>query len=435
MRLKQITVLISAVATAGSAAVILSPPASADPAIAGTYNLLPVQRIVDTRHGVGAPTRPIGAGQTLAVKATAGITGSVGVVNLTITAASPTRNGFLTAYAGSTRPGVATLNFTAGESVPNSAPIAVGSDGVVSIYNGSPGTVDVTVDRAGYWTGSEATVGGAFVPATPTRIADSRQTPGTPIPARASRSVAVTGAAGVPSGADSVVVNLGAALPASSGYLTATGSVTDETDDSRTSTVSFSAGRSRSNLVYVPVDSDGTISLYNGSSAPLDYVVDIVGYIIDGAATDGGSAVIASPTRIADSRIEGGPIAARGTRVVQIIPTDAPQGIFSAVIVHVTATRTTSSGFLTAWQGGRRPPTSVTNFTPGVARTGTAIVPVSSTGSISLYNGSTAPVSYVIDLQGLVASEQTGAMQQATAQRRIASVETKIRAAARKQNR
>lgn len=428
MRLKQIIVLISAVATAGSAAVILSPPASADPAIAGTYNLLPVQRIVDTRHGVGAPTRPLAAGQTLAVQSTSGIDANVAVVNLTITAASPTRNGFLTAYSGTTRPGVATLNFTAGESTPNSAPVAVGSDGIVKIYNGSPGTVDVTVDRAGYWTGGEATVGGAFVPVPPSRIVDSRATNGTPIAARSSRSVTVAAPKNA-SDVDSVVVNLGVATPAGSGYLTATGSSTDQTDESRTSTVNFSQGRSRSDLVYVPVNDDGTISLYNGASVPVDYVVDVVGYITLGAASDGGSQVIASPTRIADSRVDGGPIAARGARVVQIVPTDAPQGIFSAVIVHVTATRTTSTGFLTAYSGSR-PNTSVTNFSPGVARTGTAIVPVSSTGAISLYNGSTAPVSYVIEMQGLIASEQTGDMQQATAQRRITVTEKQIRTAA-----
>ena len=54
-------------------------------------------------------------------------------------------------------------------------------------------------------------------------------------------------------------------------------------------------------------------------------------------------------------------------------------------MVTVTAT-STGDGSLVAWQGGTRPNAASVQFAAGVTTSGVAIVPVSSSGTITLYN-------------------------------------------------
>ena len=46
------------------------------------------------------------------------------------------------------------LNFTAGQTVPNLVIVPVGADGKIRLYNGSPGTVQLIADIAGYYRAS-----------------------------------------------------------------------------------------------------------------------------------------------------------------------------------------------------------------------------------------------------------------------------------------
>jgi len=69
------------------------------------------------------------------------------VVN--ITAVTPAKSGFLTAYGwNDPRPATSSLNFTAGKTIPN---LAIAPSAAVSVYNGSAGTVQVVVDEYGYF--------------------------------------------------------------------------------------------------------------------------------------------------------------------------------------------------------------------------------------------------------------------------------------------
>lgn len=123
-------------------------------AAGGGSNLfsLPPTRSVDTRTNSGLPY----AGQTLApdsaltvqLGGAAGVpaTGATGVVvNVTVTNA--TGAGYLQVWpTGQPQPFTSEINWTPGETTENLVLIALGGGGEVSIYNGSPGRVDVIVD-------------------------------------------------------------------------------------------------------------------------------------------------------------------------------------------------------------------------------------------------------------------------------------------------
>ena len=55
---------------------------------------------------------------------------------------------------GGARPTVSNLNFTAGQTVANLVIVPVGADGKIRLYNGSPGTVQLIADIAGYYRAS-----------------------------------------------------------------------------------------------------------------------------------------------------------------------------------------------------------------------------------------------------------------------------------------
>ena len=145
---------------------VVTSPGLGSPNALLNSQFIPVQytlpaRIADTRspgfvtidgqvQGVGA----IGQGQTLNVPVVgrAGVppTG-VGAVVLNVTATSPTANSWLTVFPkGAPRPLTSNLNFTPGQTVPNTVIAQVGADGSISIYN-ALGSTHVIVDITGWF--------------------------------------------------------------------------------------------------------------------------------------------------------------------------------------------------------------------------------------------------------------------------------------------
>ena len=95
-----------------------------------------------------------------------------------------------------------------------------------------------------------------FHPVAPTRLVDTRDTK-VPVAAGATLTVSVLGRAGVPAkGVASVVVTLTATGPAADGYLTA---YSCEKARPAGSVLSYSAGRTASNMVTLPVGAGGAI--------------------------------------------------------------------------------------------------------------------------------------------------------------------------------
>jgi len=78
----------------------------------------------------------------------------VTAVALTVTVTQASAAGFITVYgSGGKRPLASNLNFLPGQNVPNLVIVPVGADGKVALYNGSPGSVHLVADVAGYFVG------------------------------------------------------------------------------------------------------------------------------------------------------------------------------------------------------------------------------------------------------------------------------------------
>lgn len=120
-------------------------------------------RILDTRNGNGLNTTvkiPGKATVTLQVSGRGNIPSSfVRAALLTVTTTQEGGGGFITAYpTGVTRPTVSTLSFDRRD-VANQALVAVGTDGTIKLYNGSPLPTHLVVDVTGYIVGSTIEVG------------------------------------------------------------------------------------------------------------------------------------------------------------------------------------------------------------------------------------------------------------------------------------
>ena len=76
-------------------------------------------------------------------------------VAVNVTVADPTAAGYLTVWpSGTPRQETSNLNFQAGQNIPNLVIVPVGADGKIQLFNGSPGTVHLIADVAGYIIGS-----------------------------------------------------------------------------------------------------------------------------------------------------------------------------------------------------------------------------------------------------------------------------------------
>jgi len=125
------------------------------PVALGALGSLSPSRLLDTRSGVGAPkgaVAPLGV-VALQVAGRGGVPSSgVSAVVLNVTVAGSTSSGFVTAWAdGATRPLASNLNFLPGQIIPNLVVVPVGDDGMVDLYNGSPGSTQLIADVAGYY--------------------------------------------------------------------------------------------------------------------------------------------------------------------------------------------------------------------------------------------------------------------------------------------
>ncbi|MCU1658907.1 MAG: hypothetical protein JWO57_3563 [Pseudonocardiales bacterium] len=111
-----------------------------------------------------------------------------------------------------------------------------------------------------------------------------------------------------------------------------------------------------------------------------------------------------TPTRILDTRSGTGapkkPVAPRATVSLRVIGGVVPSAV-SAVVLNVTATQPTGSGYLTVWaHGGSRPPVSALNFGRGQTVPNLVVAAVSTDGRVDLYNGSGGSVQLIADVSG-----------------------------------
>jgi hypothetical protein len=251
---------------------------------------------------------------------------------------------------------------------------------------------------------------GEFTPVPPARILDTRSgvgqvTPGA-IDANGTIDVQVTGRGDVPDdGVSAVVLNVTAVSPTESGYLTVypTG-----TSRPQVSNVSFAAGSVVSNMATVVVGPDGRLSAYNALGST-HVLFDVVGYYASADGPAGARFTSVSPYRRFDTRNDWGlvgtsPIGPRGTLRVDMSALDSPvpaSGV-TAVVLNVTVTDPTASGYLRVMPAGGTSRTSSVNFTPGQTVPNLVTVPVSASGAVDFYNpaGTTHVIADIVGYYG-----------------------------------
>ena len=247
------------------------------PASPGGFTGVTPFRVADTRETggcvtAGAPRRvPVG-----------GVTGSgvptgAAAVALNVTVVAPRAAGFLTVYpAGVARPTASTLNYVAGQIVPNGTVVKLGTADAVDIY-ALDGCPDVVVDVVGYFAAGSPTLGGAFTGVTPFRLLDSRGS-GSCVTQAAPRRLQVAGVpgSGVPAGAAAVALNVTVVSPSAPGFVTVYPAGVDRPT---ASTLNYVAGDVVPNGALVRVGAGDAIDIYALAGCP-NVVVDVVGYFL-----------------------------------------------------------------------------------------------------------------------------------------------------------
>jgi hypothetical protein len=246
---------------------------------------------------------------------------------------------------------------------------------------------------------------GEFIPVTPVRALDTRDGTGQPGPGPIgqfqTRTLQITGRNGIPAtGVAAVVLNVTVDAPSYGGYLTVWPSGQAQPG---TSNLNFVAGQTVPNLVTVAVGGDGAVELYNFLGR-VDAIADIMGYYSSSTGAPGSRYHSVTPNRIVDTRTGQG-VSVAGQRaagsVTQVnFHTGATSGA-TAVVLNVTVTGPTGSGFFTVYpDDAARPTSSNLNFVPGTTRANQVIVKVPASGVVDFYIGGVGTSDMVIDISG-----------------------------------
>ncbi len=253
-----------------------------------------------------------------------------------------------------------------------------------------------------------------FVAVTPCRLVDTRQRGGGgAIPGGTSRSFPIPqeGGCNIPVSAAAYSLNVTVVPSGPLGYLTLwpTGQ-----PKPLVATLNSVDGRVKANAAIVPAGDQGAISIYVTDMT--DVVLDINGYFAPASGSTLAFYPLA-PCRVADTRHAnpnglGAPYLTGLQERVFPIPNAAQCNVASeaaayslnfSVVPHVPL------GYLTVWPTGQtRPAVSTLNDVPGTIIANAAIVPVGTSGDISVYASSDTDL--VIDINGYFAAPGAGGL-------------------------
>ncbi len=390
------------------------------------YFPLPVPfRLVDTRPGSvsqNARKTPLAAGEVFVVPgrnltfggATVPARAAALVGNVTVVPADGGAGGFLTVFSQDPRPNTSTLNFAAGEVIPNAFTTTLGTDGALRVFASS--AAHVVVDVTGFY--APPGTGGLFFHPLPqpVRLLDTRPahsavvTPQAPLAANG--TLALSAAAVVPASAvallgNGTVVN-GADSPGGFISLFPTGAARPIS-----SNLNFAAGSVRANAFTVKL-TGGAFSVF--STAQTDFIVDVVGYYSPDAtdALTGAGLVFnafSSPIRLFDSRPgaaaffrPGAPLSAGAPRSVlasnllisgTLLPRDAVAVQGSVVAANGGQA---AGGFLTVFPAAAAAPNvSTVNYEAGGTRSNAFTVKLAG-GSLGLRSSNATHA--IVDVTG-----------------------------------
>ncbi|GAA2152805.1 hypothetical protein GCM10009760_49920 [Kitasatospora kazusensis] len=247
---------------------------------------------------------------------------------------------------------------------------------------------------------------GTYVPVTPRRLLDTRNTQA--IAPGGTLMVPVTKNGGaVPNGAIAVALNLTVTNTQAAGFITA---YPADQSNPGTSNLNYGAGQTVPNMATVPLGLDGNIELYNHSGGTADVVVDIAGYYTLGSS--GALYNPTSPARVLDTRYGtggSGTVPGHGTVTLDVCNGSQVPSAADAAALNVTVTNPQSAGFLTVYPHGQdRPTASNLNFTAGETIPNMVTASLGGNCSVDIYNGGTGPADVVADTTGYFTPDTTG---------------------------
>ncbi|MBT8161712.1 MULTISPECIES: hypothetical protein [Arthrobacter] len=285
----------------------LAPMQSTPSVQAGVF--VPVQgRAVDTRSGLGGITGPVAAGTwyPFQILGQAGVpaTGVATVlVNLTIVGGTAPNAAQLVPNSG--RHHETTVLFSgAGDTISNSAAIAVGSDGKLALYSST--SQQFIVDVQGYYTSGSTPAPGGFVSVPTSRVIDTRDGTGFPAGAwtgTAVKSVTLKSKGGVPDTAGAVFANITVISTDASNPVFATlpGDGFAQGGNPGTS-INFRGNQTTAIGAVLQMNAAGVVDIkhYMSVTPGVNVLIDIQGYF-DGQVSTSSFTTVES--RIYDSRV------------------------------------------------------------------------------------------------------------------------------------
>ena len=382
-------------------------PATITTTVGPGLHFVPVTpcRLADTRDG---QTISGGTSRDFAVpQLGCGIPATALAYSLNVTAVPPGYLGYLTIWpTGQARPNASTLNSWEGIVVANASIVPAGANGAVSVFVSNESNVILDID--GYFDTSDGSDSYSFYPATPCRVADTRNPAGPfggpSITSTTPRAFQVPlSNCSIPATAAGYSLNF-TVVP--SGYLGYLSTWPTGQAQPNVSTLNSWTGKVVANAAIVPAGTNESISVY--ASNPTDVVMDINGFF--GAPGSAGALTFypVTPCRVADTRNPsgtfGGPeMEGPTTRTFPIpasvcnIPTTA-----AAYSLNMTVVPDGLLSYLTIWPAGSaQPNVSTLNSFDGSVVANAAIVPAGTNGAIDVFV--TNPTQVIIDINGYFA--------------------------------
>jgi hypothetical protein len=391
---------------------------AAAPPIPGGQAVTAPVRILDTAHRVGLTTAiPAHATVILPMPHSEG---SAWMADLRITVVSPRASGHIAVSPLlSLAQALTGVTFVRGHTVANLAVVVVPGDdddtslpNTAYLQNVSSKAVDLVVDFMGYTAGGQPPLAGLTELAEPQRLLDTATGLGGrrgAVPARGSVAFLAAGpnlnnvAGGAGTNVAAALLEVTAVSPRAAGAIAA---AADQAGRPSTFDVSFARGMSTTNLVEVPVGTDNKIRLYNESAGAVGVTVDLLGFYRrqQGNPSWTGAFHQVTSRRLFDtgSRLRASAIPAHHAEQVRVAGIDGISTTrTAAVLMNLTTVTPAASGSLQAYAGGsHRPIGSSVLINRGTTTSSTAMIPVSSDGTIELYNTSSHPVHVLGDIKG-----------------------------------
>ena len=251
-----------------------------------------------------------------------------------------------------------------------------------------------TVDQGAYeYAPVAADPTGEFTSLTPARIVDTRDGTGGRLGSLGAGSqfdAQITGRGGVPAtGVSAVVLNATVTDTTAASYLTVWPSGAPR---GPLSNLNYVPGQTVPNLVTVKVGAGGKVSVYNNAGAT-NVIFDVVGFYSDGSGPAGSRYHAVSPSRFFDTRVGSGGVPHHTMAAGQVLPFKAtgvngvPSTGVTAVVMNVTVTEPTSSGYVTVYPSDvGRPNASNLNFVAGLTVPNLVTVRVPANGVVDFSN-------------------------------------------------